>query len=139
MAKKTGRPTDYTEELAQEIVARVQTMSLRKICREDDMPSRDTVYRWLANYPSFSDQYVRACMIRREDRFEAMEEIPDAETDIQKARLKVDILKWQLSKEEPKKYGDKIDMVSDGEKLGVTLSAEQAEQLIRARAKRSDS
>lgn len=31
------------------------------------------------------------------------------------------------------------DITSDGEKLGVALSAEQAEQLIRARAKRSDS
>lgn len=32
-----------------------------------------------------------------------------------------------------------VDLTSDGEKLGVTLSAEQAEQLIRARANRSDS
>lgn len=33
---------------------------------------------------------------------------------------------------------ERADLTSNGESLGVTLSAEQAEQLIRARAKRSD-
>jgi len=32
---------------------------------------------------------------------------------------------------------ERADLTSDGEKLGVSLSAEQAEQLIRARANRS--
>jgi hypothetical protein len=56
---------------------------------------------------------VRACKIRREDRFEKLEDVIDKEEDVQRARLKVDVIKWQLSKEEPKKYGDKLDMTSD--------------------------
>lgn len=36
-------------------------------------------------------------------------------------------------------WKQQLDITSDGEKLGVTLSAEQAEQLIRARANRSGS
>lgn len=35
-------------------------------------------------------------------------------------------------------WGSKVDVTSNGETLGVSISAEQAEQLIRARAKRSD-
>lgn len=35
-------------------------------------------------------------------------------------------------------YGDKLDITTGGDKLGVDLSADQAEQLIRARANRSD-
>lgn len=35
-------------------------------------------------------------------------------------------------------WKQQVDITSDGEKLGVTLSAEQADQLIRARAKRTD-
>ncbi len=119
--KKMGRPTDFNQELADTIINRLMSESLRKICLEDSMPSRDTIYRWLTLHKDFSDQYVRACMIRREDRFEAMEEIPDKEADTQKARLKVDILKWQLSKENPKKYGDKVDLTSDGEKIQPVL------------------
>lgn len=134
-----GRPTDYTDTLAAEIIWQVmEGKSTRKICEQDGMPSRDTLYRWLANSPDFSDQYVRACKIRREDKFERIEDIADTEDDVARARLKVDVIKWQLSKEEPKKYGDKIDMTSDGEKLGVTIDATQAEQLIRARAARAD-
>lgn len=136
--KGKGRPTDYSQELTQAICAQVLGGSnLYKICQQKDMPSRDTVYSWLAAYPDFSDNYARACKIRREDKFERLEEIADQEEDVQRARLKVDVIKWQLSKEEARKYGDKIDMTSDGERLGVTISADQAEQLIRARAERA--
>lgn len=36
---------------------------------------------------------------------------------IQRDRLRVDSRKWLLSKLQPKKYGDKIDVTSDGEKI----------------------
>jgi len=111
----------YTPELQAEIVKRVMGRSLRKVCTDADMPNRDTIYSWLAKYSEFADQYARACVIRREDRFESMEEIPDIEADVQRARLKVDVLKWQLSKEEPRKYGDKVDLTSDGEKIQPVL------------------
>ena len=38
---------------------------------------------------------------------------------IQRDRLRVDTRKWLLSKLVPKKYGDKIDVTSDGKKLEV--------------------
>jgi hypothetical protein len=39
--------------------------------------------------------------------------------DPQRDRLRVDARKWLLSKMLPKKYGDKLDVTSDGEKMPV--------------------
>ena len=36
---------------------------------------------------------------------------------INRHRLKIDALKWAASKSAPKKYGDKVDVTSDGEKV----------------------
>jgi hypothetical protein len=116
-----GRPTTYTQELADDICIRVMSRSLYKVVRDEDMPNRDTIYTWLNKYPDFSDKYARACTLRREERFEAMEEIPDLEEDVQRARLKVDVLKWQLSKEEPRKYSDKLDVVTNGKDVVLPI------------------
>ncbi|ELY5861529.1 DNA packaging protein, partial [Cronobacter sakazakii] len=59
--KKTGRPSDYTEELAEIICLRLaEGESLRSVCRDEGMPSKQTVLRWLARNESFRAQYVRA-------------------------------------------------------------------------------
>lgn len=108
------RPTDYTPELADRICELLMSgLSTTKICEKDEMPHRSTLNEWLSKHSEFADKYVRACKIRREDRFEKLEDIVDTIEDVQKARLKVDVIKWQLSKEEPKKYWDKLDMTSD--------------------------
>ena len=116
------RPSGYTEELANEICERIMKgRPLSKVCLDNDMPHRDTVHSWLVKYQDFSDKYVRACQIRREYRFETLEDTIDREDDVQRARLKVDVIKWQLSKEEPKKYGDKLDVTSDGKQLPTPI------------------
>jgi hypothetical protein len=38
---------------------------------------------------------------------------------VQRDKLKVESLKWTAAKLKPKKYGDKIDLTSDGEKLSA--------------------
>lgn len=116
--KPTGRPSIYTDELALAICDLIEDgLSLRKICAKDDMPNRASVNKWLNENTAFSDQYARSCKVRRENKFEEMYEIAEKTEEIPRARLLVDVLKWQLSKEEPKKYGDKIDMTSGGEKI----------------------
>ena len=92
-------------------------LSTTKICEKEEMPHRSTLNDWLSKHWEFADKYVRACKIRREDRFERLEDIVDTIEDVQKARLKVDVIKWQLSKEEPKKYWEKLDMTSDGKQI----------------------
>jgi hypothetical protein len=59
--KKTGRPSRYTPEIAQEIFHRISTGEpLLQICKEDRMPHRQTVYDWLERDDSLSLQFTRA-------------------------------------------------------------------------------
>jgi hypothetical protein len=157
MTNKGGRPTIYTQELADKICEQLADgKSMRSVCRQIDMPAMSSVFKWLRENDTFSQQYAKA----KEESADAMAEDlleiadtpvmgeiktikPDGTVEIKQdemlghRRLQVDARKWLMAKMKPKKYGDKIDMTSDGEKLGVALSAEQADQLIRARAKRS--
>lgn len=126
-----GRPTIYSEQLVNGICERiVNGESLNKICMDEAMPNRDTLYSWLATKTDFSDKYARACKIRREFKFEALEDIIDKEQDVQRARLKADVIKWQLSKEEPKKYGDKVDVTSGGDKIERGMSLEEINAIL---------
>lgn len=51
-----------------------------------------------------------------------------------------DMAKWLLPRKRREEFSERFeaDITSGGEKLGVALSADQADQLIRARANRSD-
>lgn len=154
-----GRPTLYTQELADEICEQLALgISLRTVCNTDSMPTVKTVFNWFRTYPEFLQQYTRAkeesadamaedtldiaddgtndwMMINRKDGSEAWQLNGE---HIQRSRLRVETRKWLMSKMKPKKYGDRLEL--DNKHSGeVTISAEQAEQLIRARASRSDS
>jgi hypothetical protein len=41
---------------------------------------------------------------------------------IQRNKLQIDARKWMLGKMQPKKYGDKLDVTTDGDKLQNTQS-----------------
>ena len=120
-----GRPSKYTVELATAICERIaKGESLRKICRDDDMPDRNTVHEWLLDETKdeFYRQYEKAVNTRTENMFDELEDIADnTEGDVQRDRLRVDTRKWYLSKVMPKKYGDKLDLSSGGEKLQPIL------------------
>lgn len=139
-----GRPTDYSVELATEICKRIsEGNSLRKICASDDMPNRSTVHEWLldVNKKEFSDQYELACNIRAENMFDELQEIADDGTNdymerenqngetytvvnnehIQRSRLRIDTRKWYLSKVLPKKFGEKVDVTSGGDKIAPMM------------------
>lgn len=73
----------------------------------DDMPAASSVFKWLNENDSFSEQYTRACAERRELNKERLLDIPtDQSIDPTRGRLLCDNIKWVLSKEEPKKYGN---------------------------------
>lgn len=110
--KKMGRPTDYSPELRDEICKRISSgNSVHRVSRQDDMPDRSTIYRWLREKPDFKDQYERALKEREDYHFDEMLDIADLVGEdnikIQKAKLMIDTRKWVLSRMNPKKYGDK--------------------------------
>ena len=140
---KRGRPKGsgslFTQELADTICQRLKEgMTLREICRMDDIPvSSDTVLAWKDEMESFSSRYARA----REDgyfaQFEEMVAIakscPPNNGDVQKAKLIVDTLKWQLSKALPKIYGDRLNMEHTGAD-GGPIKSEQIDSRDLARS-----
>lgn len=127
---KGGRPSDYTDELAELICLRLaEGESLRSVCRDDGMPSKQAVLRWLARNDQFRAQYVRAKEEGAEAIAEEMFDIADDGTNdwmekldkdgeaigyqlngehVQRSKLRIDTRKWYLSKILPKKYGDRI-------------------------------
>ncbi|MBX3498117.1 MAG: terminase small subunit protein [Alphaproteobacteria bacterium] len=127
----TGRPTKFTQKLAETICKRIaQGESLRTIVKDDDMPCAATVFTWLLDpaKKDFLEQYETARNVQAELMFEELLEIADnGEHDelerttsdgdtytvpnteyMQRSRLRVDTRKWYLSKVLPKKFGDKI-------------------------------
>ena len=59
--KRTGRPSKYTPELAQELCDRISRgEALREICRDEHMPEWRTVYDWLERDANLSAQVAHA-------------------------------------------------------------------------------
>lgn len=61
MAKKNGRPSKYTKELADAICERLAMgESMRTVCIGETMPAMSTIFKWLRENDKFSEQYARA-------------------------------------------------------------------------------
>lgn len=115
----TGRPTKYTEEMANNICSRLAMgKSLRAVCKEENMPSRTTVFNWFNSEKGFLDQYTRAkdeSADSDSDRIASIAEtVLDGSVDAQAARVAIDAYKWMAGKKKPKKYGDKIQTEHSG-------------------------
>jgi hypothetical protein len=135
-----ARPSTYTEEIADKICARIASgESVLSIAKDPEMPASSTIYLWLLDEDkkSFSEKYDKARIAQADHYFDQLLEIADDGTNdtitretgdgetyevantefIQRSRLRVDTRKWYLSKIMPKKYGEKLDVTSDGGKL----------------------
>jgi DNA-binding phage protein len=132
-----GRPSSYSPELAETICDRIaEGESLRAICASEGMPGTTTVKRWLRNNEEFRAQYVRAREEQAEHYLDEIMEIADdgsndymtiVKGDVtynvenkevtSRSKMRIDTRKWAMSKLAPKKYGDKLDITSGGEKL----------------------
>ena len=130
-----GRPSDYSEETAVELCNRIaEGNSLKSVCEAKDMPDKATVYRWLFKYSEFRDKYAHACQQRTEAQNELLLELGDeaitlsqevnekaSNAVVSAVKLKADNLKWVMSKQKPKKYGDTLDLTSKGDKLPTPI------------------
>lgn len=144
-----GRPSSYTSEIAATICERLAAgESLRSICRDDGMPHRATVHRWLIDdVEGFCDRYTRARDIGLDEMADGMLEISDTPVEgvrreasdegykevredmLGHRKLQVETRKWYLSKLAPKKYGDKTAMEltgADGGPVQITDSERAA-------------
>ncbi len=136
-----GRPSDYTQELADRICAQLsEGTSLRTVCKSDDVPSMQTVFSWMRTKPGFLEQYTRA---KQEASDALAEEIIDISDDgsndwmeinkggykstlldrehVDRSKLRIETRKWIMAKMKPKKYGDKLDMTTNGKDIPTPI------------------
>lgn len=128
-----GRPRIYTEQIANEICERIANgESLRAICTDSAMPSRETVRVWLLEMSDFSAQYARAREQQADHYVDEMIEIADNTLEdsaaVQKAKLRVDARKWAVEKLAPKKYGTNRHDVTSSDGSMTPKSAITPEQ-----------
>ncbi len=135
-APRPGRPSDYTQEIADLICERIADgESLRTICDDQGMPSRTTVFKWLSRFNEFADQYARAREAQADTLFDEILTIADDGRNdwmektnkdgevigevfnkeaVQRSSLRVEARKWMAGKLRPKKYSDKLDLNVSG-------------------------
>lgn len=149
-AKRVGRPTAFTPELADRICVKVaEGLGIERVGKLEGFPAAGTIYRWMAKpgaeYDKFRENYARATEARADARFEKLREIAEktaeGKLDPQAARAAADIEKWCLARERPRKYGEAMTLRGDKDNpLAVTQSIElsEAELLAIAAGTRAD-
>jgi hypothetical protein len=115
--------TKFSQEIFDEICVRIaEGESLRKICKDEKMPSLVAVWKWLNNSEELVKQYTRAREEQAETLVDEIIDISDEKKDdtfldkdgnevinheaIARSRLRVDSRKWIASKLKPKRFGD---------------------------------
>jgi hypothetical protein len=119
--------------------------ALRNVVKDEGMPTDKTFFSWIDDNDERLRQYARACEDRAEGIFEEILHISDntiegivIETDdhgrtkekkgdmLGHRKLQIDSRKWMVSKLQPKKYGDRLNIESpDGTMtpiLGITFT-----------------
>mgnify|MGYP000452718183 CR=1 FL=1 len=138
----------FTQDMADEICDRlINGESLRKICQSDHMPSPALVCRWLGENDAFREQYARAREAQADTLADEILDIADDGSNdfmgedetyngdaVQRSKLRVDARKWVAAKLKPKKYGDKLDVTSGGDKLESSVITDPVARAARLAA-----
>ena len=121
------------KEILLEIMKGRSLTAILKTEERCNLPSKVTFCEWLKEDEELTNQYARATEVRADIIFDDILAIADENTNdtsinengievvnndvIQRSRLRIDARKWVLSKLNPKKFGDKTDITSGGEKI----------------------
>jgi hypothetical protein len=142
--KKIGRPSDYSDALADAICERlIMGDSMATICADEDMPGERTVYTWLAKHEYFRQRYAGAREGQADRMVDEILEIADDTTKdteygengpkpnaewISRSRLRVEARLKLMALLSPKKYGKKLALEVKDERTPRQLTdAELAE------------
>lgn len=111
-----GRPTMYTDELAQEIcdVVSLSEKGLRRLCEENDhWPDKITIFRWRRDNEQFCTLFDKAKENQMEVQAEELMNIADdidqnkTMVQVQHSKLRIETRKWTMERLKPKKYGSR--------------------------------
>lgn len=139
---RTGRPPEpVPKDKADEIIEWISSgQTLREWCRQKGNPSFRTVYDWCDKDEEFASRFARAREVGQDLIAEQCLEIIDTQPEMaissgansesshrdsahvtwlkNRAEMRLKLLaKWN-----PKKYGDKVDVTSEGKAVGLAIN-----------------
>ena len=103
-----GRPSLYTNEIADEICERIANgETLKQICEDSKYPDRSTIFRWLEKSEYFQDVYARARKHQIQSYvddiiYTAQNVDASSHESISATRLQIDTKKWFVTKLVPR-------------------------------------
>lgn len=112
--------TTYKPKLAAQFCAAVAEgdKSIRAICKLPGMPSKATVFRWLADNDDFRKLYELAKDEQADTFIDEIVEIADSargtKTAVAKAKLQIYARVEAAQKMKPRKYGRQLQLTGDG-------------------------
>jgi hypothetical protein len=125
-----GRPSIYTDELAATICEQIACgRSLSEICRDEGMPDRHSVRKWVSERADFRAQYAEARIWWAHSVAEDIDDLTNsapliaAEAEaagrngnaaVQALKVQIDSKRWLLSKIVPTIYGDRLTQEISG-------------------------
>ena len=116
MKRRTSKITDAQVKAVFEQME--QGVSLRKACEKEGVKN-NTFLDFISKDKELSEQYARSRQKGQDSRFEDMLDYArESKDDPYTKKLYIDTLKWVLSKQQPKKYGDKLEV--DGKNIAPT-------------------
>lgn len=135
--RKVGAPSTYTEAMGKKIcdaIAKTEKGLHRLFKEHPDFPNVSTIFDWLEVHPEFAKRYARAKREQAQLFAESIIEIADDDSKdllaiddygnrienkefVNRSKLRIDARKWAAAHLDPKKWGDKLDITSDNEKI----------------------
>lgn len=151
---KEGRPSIYTDELAELVCERIakHPEGIRKICKMfDDMPDDTTIYEWMYKNPEFSRRFLKAREQRAHTLFHFSQDLADSIEDHQGYdkdgflhvdsglvacyKMRVTNLQKHAEKYNPEYYGQKEKTEDKAVADATRVLSESLEALVKSKEK----
>jgi hypothetical protein len=135
-----GRPSTFTQTMADEIAERLGNGEpLAQICRDVHMPALRTVYDWQDKHEDFSASIARA----RDAGYDhiaadGLKIVDNLEEDPASRRVRADYRLKLLAKWDARRYGDKLDVTTDGKPITTEIDETARAMRMAAILKGSD-
>lgn len=108
----TGRPSIYSDELAEEILTQYGAgESIRQICGDARMPDRATLWRWRQDNDGFATAFARARQANAEaiedDMLEIEQQVRRGELEPQSANVVLTSQRWRARVLHPERFSER--------------------------------
>lgn len=140
MPAKKGRPTGKPDPAkVKSVLASLEAgESLRAAAKKAGMPA-STFLLWVEKDDDLAERYARSRATGAEIEFDRLREIVEEKPPVgekgqvdsgwvQWKRMQVDTFKWQLAKKRPERYGDRLDLTSQGKQIGLNISIDMSSE-----------